>query len=306
MNKLTGFFKKVIKVAARPEMRILPGQLAFFIFLSIIPLVALIAAIIVNFSIPLAEVQGYISRILPESLAKFVLSVDSYTTLNFNIVVFFITAFILASNGTHSMIVTSNELYKIEHKSYLKRRLKAIGMTTILVCVLIFILCVPVFGDDIFNLIREFSKNTSLVNFLHSVYHVVKYPLSILVVYINIKLLYILAPDKKLKPRTTTKGAIFTTISWIISTEIYTFYINKFAIYDLFYGSISNIIVLLLWIYILSYLFVLGMALNTGDHPEDDIEKTREITKEDIKEEKEKKKDKKDKSKKGSKKDETH
>lgn len=155
MDKLTRFFKKVIKVAARPEMQILPGQLAFFIFLSIIPLVALIAAIIVNFSIPLAEVQSYIRVILPESLAKFVLSVESYTTLNFNIVVFFITAFILASNGTHSMIVTSNELYKIKPKSYLKRRLKAIGMTTILVCVLIFILCVPVFGDDIFNIIKD-------------------------------------------------------------------------------------------------------------------------------------------------------
>ncbi|MBR2247987.1 MAG: YihY/virulence factor BrkB family protein [Bacilli bacterium] len=283
MDKLTRFFKKVIKVAARPEMQILPGQLAFFIFLSIIPLVALIAAIIVNFSIPLAEVQSYIRVILPESLAKFVLSVESYTTLNFNIVVFFITAFILASNGTHSMIVTSNELYKIKPKSYLKRRLKAIGMTTILVCVLIFILCVPVFGDDIFNIIKDVSKNTSLVNFLHNVYHIVKYPLSILVVYINIKLLYVIAPDKKLKHKTTTKGAIFTTISWIISTEIYTFYINKFAVYDLFYGSISNIIVLLLWIYILSYLFVLGMALNTGDHPEDDVERTKEITKEDIK-----------------------
>ena len=49
MKRLTSFLKKVMKVASKPEMRILPGQLAFFFFLSIIPLVALIGAIVSSF-----------------------------------------------------------------------------------------------------------------------------------------------------------------------------------------------------------------------------------------------------------------
>lgn len=278
MEQLSRFLKKVIKVASKPEMRVLPGQLAFFFFLSIIPLVALIGAIISNFSIPMSEAQRIVNILLPKTVADFILSVETYKGINFNIIIFFITTFILASNGTHSMIITANEVYKIESSRYIKRRIKAIGMTLIIVLVLLFLMLVPVYGDTIFRVLKEYTNNDSLVAFLHNLYHIFKYPLSIIFIYLNIKLLYIVAPDKKVKYRTTTKGAIFTTISWIIATEIYTFYINKFAVYDVFYGSISNIIILLLWIYILSYLFVVGMALNVSGTKEEDIERTKSIS----------------------------
>ena len=278
MERLTGFIKKVIKVASKPEMRVLPGQLAFFFFLSMIPLLALIGAIVAHFSIPVAEMQRFVHIMLPDSVAKFLFSIKSYTSINFNIIVFLIIAFILASNGTHSMIITSNEVYKIESTHYMKRRLKAIGMVFILVGVLTFLMLVPAYGDIIFKTLTEFTNNDSLVDLLHSIYRIFKYPLSVVVIYFNIKLLYVMAPDKKIKYRTATKGAIFTTISWIIATEIYMFYVNKFAAYDLFYGSISNVIVLLLWIYILSYFFVLGIAINASGAKEEDIERTRKIS----------------------------
>lgn len=79
-----------------------------------------------------------------------------------------------------------------------------------------------------------------------------------------------MAPDKKIKSKTTTTGAIFTTIAWIIATEIYSFYVSQFAKYNLFYGSISNILILLMWVYILAYVFVFGMALNATSNSIDE------------------------------------
>ena len=76
--------------------------------------------------------------------------------------------------------------------------------------------------------------------------------------------MYIIAPDDEIPSNTTNRGAIFTSIGWILSTEIFAFYLDKFAKYDIFYGSISNILVLLLWIYLLSYIFVLGMIINAS------------------------------------------
>ena len=172
------------------------------------------------------------------------------------------------------MIITSNEIYKIKSDNVLRRRLKAIGMTSILVGIFLFLILVPVCGDTIFELIKKTSTNQTLTDTIYKIYQIIKYPISILVVYLNIKLLYVLAPDKKIRSQTTTKGAIFTTISWILATEIYTFYIGTFSSYDIFYGSISNIVILLLWIYILSYIFVLGMAINAGNTTEEDIERT--------------------------------
>ena len=63
-----------------------------------------------------------------------------------------------------------------------------------------------------------------------------------------------MAPDTKIKSRETTTGAVFTTVSWIIATEIYSFYVNYFAKYNLLYGSVANLLILFLWIYLLSYI----------------------------------------------------
>lgn len=279
MEQLTDFIKKVIKVVTKPEMRVLPGQLAFFFVLSLVPLVALIGAISAKFAIPTDIIQDYISVAVPSSVSDLFISVIRSQKMNFNIAVFLVSAFILASNGTHSMIITSNEIYKIKSNNYIKRRLKAIGMTLILVGILIFALLVPIYGDAIFKFIKDNSTNQFLAVFIYSMFQVLKYPLSIFVIYYNIKLLYILAPDKKIRSKTTVNGALFTTISWIISTEVYTFYVGAFSKYDVFYGSISNIVILLLWIYILSYIFVLGMALNAGFTKEEDIERTGYILK---------------------------
>lgn len=274
MERVTGAFKKVLSIITKPEMRVLPGQLAFFFVLSIIPIIALIGTIFSKFSIPIEALDEYLLSALPGSVSELLLNTVANQALNFNIFVFFFSAFVLASNGPHSMIITSNEIYKIKSDNVIKRRLKAVGMTFILVGIFLFLILVPVCGDTIFGLLRETSKNQSFIDFLYHIYQIIKYPLSILVVYFNIKLLYVVAPDKKIRSKTTTKGALFTTISWIIATEIYTFYIGSFSKYDLFYGNISNIIILLLWIYILSYIFVFGMAINAGNTKEEDIERT--------------------------------
>ncbi len=262
MKQVRKFLKKTIKIIGKPEMRVLPGQLAFFFVLSLIPLVALVGAIASVFSISVSSLSSSISASLPSEIATALIDRISGEGLNFNIVVFFVSAFILASNGAHSMIITSNEIYKIKDADVISRRVKAILMTFILVGLLFFLLLVPVFGDKIFSLFYEYCRDTSAVDFMYKVYEIFKYPLTVLVVFFCIKLLYIVSPDEKIPSKSTTYGAVFTTIAWIASTEIYAFYVGSFAHYDIFYGSISNILILLIWVYLLSYIFVAGMALN--------------------------------------------
>ena len=60
----------------------------------------------------------------------------------------------------------------------------------------------------------------------------------------------------------TTYGALFTSLGWIIVTAIYSFYINNYAHYQVFYGGFANIIILMLWTYFLALIFVIGLALN--------------------------------------------
>ena len=269
MERAREFFKKVIFIIKRPEMRILPGQLAFFIVVSLIPLVALVGSIGTKFGLSSATVKELLESNVPEAVVSMLIPNTTTQGLNFNIIVFFIAAFLLASNGPYSMINTSNEIYKIKGMNELKRRAKAILMTIILVSLFIFLLLVPAFGDTLLTTLSVRLQNDKLYHLIEVSYHLCKYPFSLVLIYFNIKLLYTLAPDIPIRSQSTVPGALFTTVMWLISSKIYAFYIKFFSHYDIFYGSMSNILVLLFWVYILAYIFTLGMSFNATGIMED-------------------------------------
>lgn len=266
MERAERYVSKMIAMIKRPEMRILPGELAFFVVISLIPLAALLGAIASSLSIDVSAFEKLMQGTIPPAVATFLVEIMNNKRPDFNITMFFISAFILASNGPHSMIVASNEIYKIKPRDYITRRLKAILMTLVMVVLFFILFLIPIFGDYIFELITTNVTDLQIHRFLYVMYQLIKYPLLIVVLHFNIKLLYIIAPDAKIKSMTTTKGSIFTTIGWIIASEVYSVYIGAFTSYDKFYGSISNLVILFLWVYILAYIFVLGMIINAGTY----------------------------------------
>ena len=77
-----------------------------------------------------------------------------------------------------------------------------------------------------------------------------------------------MAPDKKIPSRSVTGGALFTTVCWILITYAYSYYIEKYANYSIFYGGLANIVIIMLWVYLLSYILVIGMAMNFHEEME--------------------------------------
>ena len=272
------FVRKAIAIIKRPDMRILPGQLAFFLVLSMIPLLALVGTIGSKLGLSMTSFRNALESTVPDAVINTLFPADATTGLNFNVTVFFIAAFLLASNGAYSVITTSNRIYQVEDNSEIRRRSKAVLLTFILVSLLFFLILVPAFGDSLISLAEINLHNEKLASFIRNIYHIGKYPLSLFLLYFNIKLIYILAPDKEVTSNEVRAGAMFTTIFWLLSSKIYAFYVEYFSHYDIFYGSMSNILVLLFWVYILAYIFTLGMSFNqTGV-----IQETIELRRSDI------------------------
>lgn len=267
MEQVRNFLKRAISIINRPYMRILPGQLAFFCIMSLIPIIALLGSLANYFSISLDSIKEITTNILPIDLSTlFTSSAVNGKGLNFNIIVFFLTAFILASNGMHSVIITSNEIYNYQSGGVIERRIKAIAMTFVLVGLLFFLLAIMVFGDLFFKILGEYATNKKAVEIFYTSYNYLKVPLSLVLIYFNIKQLYLMAPDNKISTKSIKYSSIFTTSVWIIGTQIYSIYVKFFSNYNLFYGSISNLIILMAWVYFLAYIFVLGMALSASNN----------------------------------------
>ncbi len=257
-RKVATLFERLNANIKRPEMRVLPGQLAFFFFIALIPLLTLFASLISKFNLPYSSLSDMLNYYFPNGTATLLEAISTNSNFNFNIVVFYASAIILASNGTHSMIIASNQIYKIKDAPYLKRRLKALLLMIMVFILLLFVILVPVLGDMIF----DFIKTVTIKNTITSAYKILKYPLSFGFIYLFIKTIYVTAPDKVIDTNKVTYGSIFTSVTWILLTKFYSIYVERFTNYTTFYGSISSILILMLWLYFLSYLFVLGMALN--------------------------------------------
>ena len=75
-----------------------------------------------------------------------------------------------------------------------------------------------------------------------------------------------MAPDMNLKSKSVNKGAIFATLSFSIITAVYSYYVTYFSNYDIIYGSLTGIVLLMIYIYILSVIFVIGIAINSNSY----------------------------------------
>ncbi|MDD3453518.1 MAG: YihY/virulence factor BrkB family protein [Bacilli bacterium] len=266
MSSLKKYFSKLYKIIIQRDMRILPGHLAFFIVLSIMPIITLVTFICTFFSISMQDIIGNLEQFIPNDVTK-IIEPFLYNTNSANLsFIMMLIGFFIASNGSHSIIIVSNTLYDIKDRGYISRRIKAFLILILLIILFIFILVFIGFGNIILKYIFSFNLIPDISSIFYQIFVYFKYPVAFILVYLFVKALYTMAPDTKMSSRYVTKGAFFTTVGWIFVTTIYSFYANKIANYDLWYGSLSNIIILMIWIYIISYIFVIGIAVNVNEY----------------------------------------
>ena len=243
-------------------MKILPGQLAYFLILSIFPLLTLLGYIVSKITLLSLPFVSVIEKIVPGNFTKILLPFLDGSNISGNVTLVMIVGFVLVSNGTHSIIVTSDELFGIKYDDYLKRRIKAFFMIVILLFLFVFILIVLAYGNIILNYLTGLSFLAKFRDKIYIIFVLVKWPVSFVLFFWILKLLYTMAPDEQISSSFMNKGAFFTTIGWIVVTFVYSYYVSHFANYSLFYGSLSGIIVMMMWVYLLSFIFVMGIAIN--------------------------------------------
>lgn len=269
-SRTRNFFKRFWDAFWRPEMLILPGQIAFFLFLSLVPTITLLAYASSYLNISNDLITSLLSNVVG---GKFVELLSPILTAQKITPTFFITlgiGFFLASNGFASVIVASNTIYGIKDSGFAKRRLKALIMELVIVFLFLFLLIVPLLGDSIIELLHYFNLDANTTSHVINIFNFLKGPFSWIIIFLFIKIVYTIAPDKKIPSQNVNGGAVFTTIGFILITELYSYYITNFANYSIFYGSLANIVMLMLWVYLLSYVFVIGMAMNYHE----ELEKT--------------------------------
>ena len=275
-EKIKRGVKNFLTIIKKPEMEILPGHLAFSFVLSIVPTLTILTYIASIFHFDLAFITDFISQAFSQEFADMLLGVNVTIMADWNFFVTLIIAYIIASNGAASVISSSNMIYGIKNSKFLKRRLKSLIMILIIILLFVFLLIFSVFGNKIIEMLQIMDISEKIITNITLIISVLKGPVSWFIIFLFIKIIFTMAPDKKIQSNEVNKGAIFTTVGFIVVTYIYSLYTTNFARYDVFYGNLASIVVLMIWLYLLSYIFTIGLALNYRSE-EINLEKTKQL-----------------------------
>ena len=269
---ITNYGLDILEIIKKPEMSMLPGQLSWFILLSIVPILTFAGYIVSILHINTTYLIDLLDKIVPGGSSYLVSSLSGFSTqLSFLDIVIFIWMFYIATNGCNTVILVSNQIYGINKSNWFKRRIKALFMTIYIILLLVFLILSPIFVDalfDLFDRIIIWDGIYTLVNFLRK-------PLLFLIVYIFLRVFYNFAPDRVREHTHLGTGALFTTIGWFIITSIYQHSASNMATYATFYGALANVAIIMIWLYFISFVFVIDLILNYGEESrENTIEKT--------------------------------
>ena len=259
-EKIKGSIKEKYNLMSTPLMSILPGQISFFVILSIIPLASILIMIVSKLSFNFDSLFDLFLHYLPSGISNIMLQIFEQQKVETLDIVFMVTAFYLASKATHSIIIASTQIYNGEQRDFIRTRIKAIVMLIILVLLVITLIAVLTIGSRLVNYLSTASG--SIHPLFYWIYNILKWPFVFFMIFFTIKVIYTIAPNVNIPSSSVNKGALLTAIVWVISTYGFSFYVTNIANYTKFYGNLSNLIILMIWIYWLCYIFVYGMTIN--------------------------------------------
>lgn len=241
----------------------LASQLAYFFLLALFPLLIVIVTLLPYLSINEIDILGIIRDFAPaETVALIERNLEEIKAnqngrlLSFGI----IGTLWSASNGINAVVLAFNKAYDVkETRSFLVARGMAILFTFAMIFVFILALLLPVFGREIgLFLFSEFGLSKEFI----ALWNTIRWLVSSVILFIVFTVLYWIAPNKKIKCVSVMRGAIFTTIGWILTSLAFSFYVGNFGNYSATYGSIGAIIVLMIWLYLSGFIILLGGEIN--------------------------------------------
>ena len=157
-----------------------------------------------------------------------------------------------------------NVAYDVEdNRNGILLKILSVIFTIVLGVVFLVAMALPTMGSVIAHFLFGPLGLDSQVKWIFSLIRVV---LPLIIILILFTILYSVAPNVKTKLKSVLPGAIFTSVIWLLGSFAFGFYISNFGNYSKTYGSIAGIIILLIWLYLTSFIIIIGAEINAIIH----------------------------------------
>jgi membrane protein len=257
--------RRAFKESSDDHVPMLAGGVAYFAFLAVFP--ALIAAItlygLVADPAEVADQVRSLAGMLPQESQPLIVNQlnalvsTSGGALGVGLVVSLLAALWSASSATGNLIQAVNLAYDEEEtRGFLKLRgialLLTLGAIVFMLVTLTLVAVVPPLLDAL-----------PIGTAGRVVAQVVRWVLLLAMVITALAVVYRVAPDRD-APRFgwVSVGALVAAALWLIGSALFSVYVNYFGSYNKTYGALAGVVVVMLWLYLTSYIVLLGAEIN--------------------------------------------
>lgn len=268
--KKSGWKQILMRVKDRIEednLTIVGAGVAFYAFLAIFPaLMALLSIYGLAVDPQQAEQQiSQLSGMMPEEAFTVIkervenLITTSGSTLGWGTALGILISLWSANAGTKSLFKGIDIAYEVKNeRGFIKQNALTLLFTLGAIITLLLSLALIVIFPAIVHTFGLPDQIEVLISWL-------RWPLLAAIVILVICLIYRYAPDRKApKFKWVLVGASLATVLWLLASLGFSFYVSNFGNYGEMYGSISAVVILLLWLFLTSFIILLGAEVNSA------------------------------------------
>ena len=233
------------------------AQLAYFFFMSSIPIIIVLTQLLGIFDISMDFLKEWLESHLSSQMGSVLQGFFSASSTVVSNVFMVLLALWSASSLEFSLSrLTTYTLTGGKYRfNFFTERVKAIPMALLSIVAIAFTLIVYVYGDKIANTVFHSEFASEMITLLRT-------PILGALFFVMVLANYYIVPRIKVPVRAIMPGAIVATFGIMIVTWLYSLYIDNTAGYNALYGTFSTIVATLLWFYFISWVLCIGMMFN--------------------------------------------
>lgn len=235
---------------------------AFFIILSFIPCIILLFSLLQFTSIEKVDVIVMIQKMIPREMQTFFAGIirEAYSKTASTVSISALATLWAAGRG---MMALTQGLQWIagmkESRNYFAVRLRATLYTVVFLLSIIVFLLLGVFGNSLLNLIAiKFPITAYIVKMLIDVKNI----FLLLFATVIFTLIYRFMPGNEMELGEHLPGAIVSSCGWFGFSYAFSIYVDDFSGFSNMYGSLTAMILLMLWLYFGMYITLIGAEIN--------------------------------------------
>ncbi len=238
------------------------AQCAYYTVLSFIPFIMLIVTLIQYTGISQSSLAWVIQKIIPETMEETTIDIiqEVYSKSIGTVSISAIFVLWSAKRGFYALSKGLHQIYETDKEyNYFVMQIKSIIMTVFLVLTIVSVLVLSVFGNSFLDVVgQKYNISSGVMDILHFS----KFGIYV-VLFIVLLLMYRFVPGHKKSILKQVPGAIIGTFGWFVISAIFSGYLKAFKGFSVMYGSLTTIVLAMMWVYFCMYIILLGAEINS-------------------------------------------